>query len=184
MSRSRRRSRQRSVASVFGRGFRLVSHGLDGLGVSTNSRLSGRTTEIAYQPPSKGLIRRLFGRKSLEPGWREYEIAAAQFLKELGFRRVEVGAGGSDGGIDVRVRNELVGQVKAHKAKVGRPPLQQIAGVASAEGVNAVFFSKAGYTKTAVEWATTGKVGLFVMSFDGDHFDVRAVNKLGDRLRP
>ena len=179
-----RRSRRRSVASAFGLGFRLVSHGLDGLGISADSRSPGRTTEIAHQPPSKGLIRRLFGRKPREPGWRDYEIAAAQFLERLGFRPVEVGDGGSDGGIDVRVRDKLVGQVKAHQAKVGRPPLQQIAGVASAEGVNAVFFSKAGYTKTAVEWATTGKVGLFTMSFDGDHFDVRAVNKLGDRLRP
>jgi hypothetical protein len=56
--------------------------------------------------------------------------------------------------------------------------------VAGAEEVNAVFFSKAGYTKTAVEWASTGEVGLFTISFDGDHFDVRAVNRLGDRLRP
>jgi hypothetical protein len=102
----------------------------------------------------------------------------------LGFRSVEVGDGGSDGGVDVRVRGKLVGQVKAQKAKVGRPPLQQIAGVAGAEEVNAVFFSKAGYTKTAVEWASTGEVGLFTISFDGDHFDVRAVNRLGDRLRP
>ena len=82
------------------------------------------------------------------------------------------------------MQNQLVGQVKAHQTKVGRPPLQQIAGVASAEGVNAVFFSKAGYTKTAVEWAITGNVGLFTISFNDDHFDVRAVNSLADRLRP
>ena len=184
MRRSRRRSRQRSVASAFGLGFRLASHGLDGLGISADSRSPDRTVEIAHQPPRKGLMRRLFGRKSLEPGWRDYEIAAARYLEGLGFRRVEVGDGGSDGGVDVRVRGKLVGQVKAHQAKVGRPPLQQIAGVAGAEEVNAVFFSKAGYTKTAVEWASKGEVGLFTISFDGDHFDVRAVNRLGDRLRP
>jgi hypothetical protein len=184
MRRSRRRSRRRSGAAAFSLGFRLVMHGLDGLGVSTNSRSPSRTTEIAHKPPRRGLIRRLFGRKSLEPGWRDYEIAAAQFLEGLGFRCVEVGAGSSDGGVDVRVRGRLVGQVKAHQAKVGRPPLQQIAGVASAEGVNAVFFSKAGYTKTAVEWAVAGEVGLFTISFDDDHFDVRAVNSLGGRLKP
>ncbi len=154
------------------------------MGVLTSSRAPSRSTKIVHQLPSKGLIRRLFGRKSLEPGWRDYELAAAQFLEGLGFRRVEVGAGGADGGIDVRVQNELVGQVKAHQAKVGRPPLQQIAGVASVEGVNAVFFSKAGYTKTAVEWAVTGEVGLFTISFNDGHFDVRAVNSLADRLRP
>jgi HJR/Mrr/RecB family endonuclease len=131
-----------------------------------------------------GLIRRLFGLKALEPGWRDYEIAAALYLKVLGFRNVEVGKGSSDGGVDVRVPGRLVGQVKAHQAKVGRPPLQQIAGVAGAEEVNAVFFSRAGYTKTAEEWASTGGVGLFTISFDDDHFDVLAVNRLGDRLRP
>ena len=184
MRRSRRRSRRRSLASAFDLGFRLAGHGLDGLGISAGSRSPGGIVEIAYQPPRKGLIRRLFGLRALEPGWRDYEIAAALYLKVLGFRNVEVGNGGSDGGVDVHVPGRLVGQVKAHQAKVGRPPLQQIAGVAGAEEVNAVFFSKAGYTKTAVEWASKGEVGLFTISFDGDHFDVRAVNRLGDRLRP
>ncbi len=184
MSRSRRRSRRRSFASAFGLGFRLAGQGLDELGISAGSRSPGGTVEIAHQPPRKGLIRRLFGLKPLEPGWRDYEIAAALYLKVLGFRNVEVGNGGSDGGVDVRVPGRLVGQVKAHQAKVGRPPLQQIAGVAGADGVDAVFFSRAGYTKTAEEWASTGGVGLFTISFDGDHFDVLAVNGLGDRLRP
>jgi hypothetical protein len=182
--RSRRRSRRRSLASAFEFGYRLAGHGLDGLGISAGSRSPGGTVEIAYQPPHMGLIRRLLGLKALKPGWRDYEIAAALYLKGLGFRNVEVGKGSSDGGVDVRVPGRLVGQVKAHQAKVGRPPLQQIAGVASAEGVNAVFFSRAGYTKSAVEWAVAGEVGLFTISFDGDHFDVRAVNRLGDRLRP
>jgi hypothetical protein len=184
MRRARRRSRRRSAVATFGLGFRLAGHGLDRIGISANSRPLRATAEIPHQPPRQGLIRRLFGRKPLEPGWRDYEIAAARYLEGLGFRSVEVGDGGSDGGVDVRVRGKLVGQVKAHQAKVGRPPLQQIAGVAGAEEVNAVFFSKAGYTKTAVEWASTGEVGLFTISFDGDHFDVRAVNRLGDRLRP
>ena len=71
--------------------------------------------------------------KPLQPHWRDYEIAAVSFLKGLGFAHAKGADPGADGGVDVRVPGVLVGQVKAHAAKTGRPQLQQIFGVAAGE---------------------------------------------------
>lgn len=90
-----------------------------------------------------------------------------------------MGRGSGDGGIDVLVPGVLVAQVKAQASKVGRPPLQQIAGVASADGVRATCFSKSGYTKGALEWADRASVALFTVVVRDDRFVIAPVNRHG-----
>jgi hypothetical protein len=165
-------------------GFRLMNKGLSAVGLADQEVRHKIVTLSIPHGPRRGLLRRLFRLKAPEPDWRDYETAAAHFLRGLGFRSVESAGPGSDGGVDARVPGVLVGQVKAHKAKVGRPPLQQIFGIASEEGVDAIFFSKAGYTKTATEWADNSGIGLFVVNYSGEDFVVRTVNRLATRVKP
>lgn len=136
-----------------------MNKGLRAVGI-TDQEIRHRIVTVSIpQGPRGGLLRRLFRLKTPDPDWRAYETAAAHFLRGLGFRSVESAGSGSDGGVDVRVPRVLVGQVKGHKAKVGCPPLQQSFGIASDEGVEAIF-SKAGYTKTSTEWAEKSGIGL------------------------
>jgi hypothetical protein len=117
-------------------------------------------------------------RKPQEPHWREYEKAAVAFLKGLGFSQARGASPGADGGVDVRVPGVLVGQVKAHKAKIGRPKLQQIFGVATAErGVKALFFSKSGYSREGLEWANQNGIILFQIVYKENAFIFSASNK-------
>lgn len=120
------------------------------------------------------------------PTWQDYERAAAQYLEQLGFSNVIGNTAGADGGIDVRVPGELVGQVKFEQSKTGRPVVMQIFGVASQAQCKATFFSYAGYTQNAIEWANSAPVALFQLRYDehGAEWMIRAVNKAAKQLRP
>ena len=97
--------------------------------------------------------------------WQEAERRAADYLTQLGFTTVEVQSGGSDGGVDVRVPGLVVAQVKATNSPVGRPVIQQIFGIAKAEGdVTPIVFSLSGFSQTAIDWADEHSVALFIFS--------------------
>ena len=146
------------------------------LGVHT----SGPTTVNVSAPIKQQRLAWLPFRKPPQPHWRDYEIAAVSFLKGLGFAHAKGADPGADGGVDVRVPGVLVGQVKAHAAKTGRPQLQQIFGVAAGEGnVEALFFSKSGYTKNATEWANQNGIILLQVVYQQESFVVTAVNPAG-----
>lgn len=110
--------------------------------------------------------------------WQDYEEAAAAYLRQLGYRNVIGNQAGSDGGIDVRVPGVLVGQVKFEQNKTGRPVVTQIFGVAAQQGVRALCFSHAGYTKQAAKWASEAPVALFVLRYEHDkgRWEIRAAN--------
>ena len=120
------------------------------------------------------------------PTWQDYERAAALYLEQLGFSNVIGNTAGADGGIDVRVPGELVGQVKFEQSKTGRPVVMQIFGVASQAQCKATFFSHAGYTQNAIEWANSAPVALFQLRYDevGAKWIIRSVNKAAKQLRP
>jgi len=120
------------------------------------------------------------------PTWQDYERAAALYLEQLGFSNVIGNTAGADGGIDVRVPGELVGQVKFEQSKTGRPVVMQIFGVASQARCKATFFSHAGYTQNAIEWANSAPVALFQLRYNevGAKWIIRAVNKAAKQLRP
>jgi hypothetical protein len=95
------------------------------------------------------------------------EETAAAWLRTVGFADAAVTGPGADGGVDV-VATGLVAQVKAEMKPVGRPVVQQIAGVGSVGGHRAAVFSLAGFTPEAEAWASQAGVALFGFDLQGD----------------
>jgi hypothetical protein len=113
------------------------------------------------QPESAGQVARPSPKLIRSP--RDAEEAAAEWCRWLGFADAELTQVGSDGGVDVRARS-LVAQVKAHMVPIGRPDLQKLYGVATAERAVAIFFSLMAYTREAQEWAD--QVGMALCRFN------------------
>jgi hypothetical protein len=115
-------------------------------------------------------------------GTAEWEVAeelAARHLQEAGFldaRRTPVGA---DGGFDVEGRG-VVAQVKYRSHPAGRPDIQRLVG-ANQHGARAVFYSRAGYARSAIDFANQVGVALFVL--DANSGVVDPANSLGESLR-
>jgi hypothetical protein len=102
------------------------------------------------------------------------------WLRRCGFSDAEVTGSGADGGVDVDVRSDrLVAQVKAELRPVGRPVIQQIFGIASAEGRSAACFTLSGFTSEATDWANGNGVALLVFDYEGA---VEAVNAAASQL--
>ena len=108
--------------------------------------------------------------------WQEAENLAADYLTRLGFKGVELETGGADGGVDVRVPDLIVAQVKATGSRVGRPVIQQIFGIGQAEGAQAVVFSLSGFSQEAIDWADEQTVSLFVFRKTIGGFRIKPVN--------
>jgi len=106
------------------------------------------------------------------------EEFAAEVLVSLGFRDASRTPTGADGGVDV-AGSGVVAQVKMEALPTGRDRLQALYGVASVEHVRAVFFSLAGYTAQAIEWADRAGIALLEFEFDGS---IAAVNGHGSEL--
>lgn len=97
--------------------------------------------------------------------WEDAEKSAQIWLSQNGYPEAKLTDSGADGGIDIRASN-LVAQVKAGMMKVGRPAVQRLAG--AARGDRAVFFSLAGYTDHAKDWAREAGVSLFRFDLQGE----------------
>ena len=97
---------------------------------------------------------------------RDAELYAAEFMDGTGFTNVFATAVGPDGGIDV-YSDEGIAQVKLEGKPSSRQQLQQLSGVAMHEGKIALFFSAAGYTLPALEWAARSEMALFEFARDG-----------------
>ena len=95
------------------------------------------------------------------------ELAAAEFMRWLGFPDAQASPVGPDGGIDVSSK-QAVGQVKDYGKPIGRPELQQHLGVAVGEGGKLpVFFARSGYTNQALEWANERDMPLYEFDLAG-----------------
>jgi hypothetical protein len=116
--------------------------------------LSGEESHLP--PPEPRLIR--------SP--RDAELVAVDWMRFWGFDDAQATPVGADEGIDV-VSAEAVVQVKAHMVPIGRPELQNLAGVAAVEDKIAVFFALTGYTAQAIEWGTKAKMALFTFDLQG-----------------
>jgi hypothetical protein len=95
------------------------------------------------------------------------ELAAAEFMRWLGFPDAQASPVGPDGGIDVSSK-QAVGQVKDYGKPIGRPELQQHLGVAVGEGGKLpVFFARSGYTNQALEWGNERDMPLYEFDLAG-----------------
>lgn len=97
---------------------------------------------------------------------RDAEMVAVDWMRFWGFDDAEATPVGADEGIDV-VSETAVAQVKAHMVPIGRPDLQNLAGVAAVEGKIALFFALNGYTAQAIQWANKAKMALFTFDLQG-----------------
>lgn len=90
----------------------------------------------------------------LQLTWQDAERLACEWMTKNGYRDARLTPPGADGGVDV-VSARAVAQVKFHSAAVGLAEIQRMYGIAQATGKAALFFSSAGYTAKALEWART-----------------------------
>lgn len=111
---------------------------------------------------------------------RDAELAAVASMKYLGFSDAQETPVGADEGIDVN-STKAVAQVKAYMVPVGRPDVQNLAGVAAAEKKRGFFFALSGYTPQAIQWADKANVALFSFDLQGRP---EAVNKAAHKLLP
>ena len=109
---------------------------------------------------------------------RDAEENAALVLRWLGFRDAATTPLGTDSGIDV-TSSAAVAQVKMEGLPTGRPAVQALFGAATAAGKAGFFFSLAGYTAQAIEWADTISLPLFRFDFQGTP---EAVNEAAQRF--
>lgn len=99
--------------------------------------------------------------------WRDAEELAAWYMRgTLELEAVALTRSGADGGIDVRSATAAA-QVKHHASPVGAPEIQKAKG-ASHGSEHALFFALSGFTKQAVEYASTAGVALFSYTIYGD----------------
>jgi hypothetical protein len=90
----------------------------------------------------------------------QFEIYCAGWVEHLGGKNVTVTQASADGGIDVVSDNE-VAQVKLHGKPVSVQPVRELFGAAKALSKSPIFFSSAGYTKSAIDFAEQNDILLF-----------------------
>lgn len=103
------------------------------------------------------------------------ERLVAQWMRSLGDVAAEVTRYTSDGGIDV-ASEDYIAQVKHYTSPVGVGDVRQLAGVASTDHRQALFFTSTGYAPGAIEFADRASVALFVYS--AEEGTLRPVNGL------
>lgn len=94
--------------------------------------------------------------------WSMAEELAVAHLRSIGFADAHRTGSGRDGGLDA-VGTDVVAQVKNHAQPVGAPDVQRLRGAGHGT-THAVFYSRAGYTPAAQEFAGTAAVALFTFN--------------------
>lgn len=97
----------------------------------------------------------------------EAELNAAEKMREMGYTDAEAMPVGPDGGIDVK-SSRAIAQVKWRGGQTGSPEIQNLFGARGAnQDVDMLFFSAAGYSKSALRYADELGVMLFTYNPDG-----------------
>ncbi|MCZ2857416.1 restriction endonuclease [Blastococcus sp. VKM Ac-2987] len=104
---------------------------------------------------------------------RDAELVAAEWMEYLGYSNVRVTPVGADGGVDVS-SDEAYAQVKAKTAPTGISDIQRHFGVCQAATRTPLFFSLAGYTTSAMQWAERARMALFRFDLQGQPEPVSA----------
>lgn len=91
------------------------------------------------------------------------EVNAQNLMRSWGYSDAVAGAGGADGGIDVRSKRALA-QVKWKGGVTGRPDCQRLVGARGTGSEQLFFFSANGYSAQAIEYAD--EVGMALFTYD------------------
>lgn len=110
--------------------------------------------------------------------WEVAEELAATHLRTLGFTDAHRTPPGSDGGIDIEGRG-IIAQVKAKATPVPRPDIQRLLGT-NQYGAATAFYSTAGYTQGAIDFANHVNVALFTLDLTTN--TATAINDAGTNL--
>jgi hypothetical protein len=81
-------------------------------------------------------------------------------MQRHGYRDAALTRSGADGGIDVTSK-KAIAQVKHHSKAVGLAEMQRLSGIANSTGRKALFFSTAGFTPKAMEWARRHGIEMY-----------------------
>jgi len=97
--------------------------------------------------------------------WQQFELVVGQWFRTQGYRVVEQGGGGADGGVDLRLSNgneQFIVQCKQWRAiKVGVTVVRELYGVMAAEGATGGFVITAGsFTSDATAFASGRNIEL------------------------
>ena len=153
---------------------RMAQTKLDRLGPHPNADAARRELRRLSEESSQS-ISASSGKSSNEPrpeprlirNPRDAELTAEAWMRYFGFDDAGVTRVGADEGIDVD-SSRAVAQVKAHMVPVGRPDVQNLAGVAAAEKKMGIFFALNGYTPQAIAWADRADIALFAFDLQGE----------------
>jgi len=88
--------------------------------------------------------------------WRDYEKYCASVLSKTWFKKVRLGKGIKDGGIDIvayKNGQKRVVQCKWYKSNIGLAHVQRHYGVAKSSAAKACFMTSTGFTKEARKFA-------------------------------
>lgn len=111
---------------------------------------------------------------------RGAEELVAQWMRSLGDVTATTTQYVGDGGIDVQ-SERYIAQVKHYAGVVGVGDVRQLAGVASVEHRQALFFTSTGYAEGATAFADQAGIGLFIYS--AEEGTLVAVNALAEKFR-
>lgn len=93
--------------------------------------------------------------------WSEAEQAACSWMRSHGYRDAKLTGPGADGGVDV-ISRKAVAQVKFQAKRVGLSEVQRLFGICRSQDKAGLFFSSAGYSPKALEFARAHDIQTFV----------------------
>lgn len=111
-------------------------------------------------------------------GPRDAEKVACAWMQDNGFPDAHLTSRGPDGGVDVR-SSHAIAQVKADMAPIGAEAIQRLVGIANVDGCKPLFFSLAGYTRSARDFAERAQVPLFGFDYQSE---VEALNQYAKQM--
>lgn len=93
--------------------------------------------------------------------WQEFELLVGETFRRLGYRVIEMGGGGADGGVDLLLTKDgrrFVVQCKHYKtSRIGAPIVREVVGVAVHKKAQGAFVVTVGSFTKAAEVFAKGK---------------------------
>ena len=121
---------------------------------------------VAYPKSNKNELKKTAPIDPIDKmSWQDFEILVSAFFKKQGYSVSECGAGGPDGGVDLRLTKgskNIIVQCKHWKTfKVGVKIVREQLGIKTAEGADSVIIVTSGrYTDEAIEFARNQRITL------------------------
>lgn len=150
-----------AAETLITRGRRATKDGTSATKRETPKKATAKKPNVRFNAPSTPSPQshmQIF--RTITP--RDAENMAADWMRSLGAKGVEVTRFQADGGIDV-TSTEYIAQVKHFATNVGVAPIRELSGVVRMDGRRGLFFATNGYSSGAIEFANQSGIALFRM---------------------